>query len=206
MKKINKKIKYLFFILPMFLLVACQSIDNFFTSTRESIIGLPGTVMTYDENSQLVDKVVGSSVSIQSDNRFDVIDAKGSVSKESSVLNITVSGREMIHVGSTLIFAEEGLQNYFEDYSKYQDIKNGDGSVPFVNRIYNSFKNMTSGKSKLILIRSQSGAPLATFFGDRVSLHSKQGVPNTTNLLVDGKRLTIYRADYTIYDVGLLEG
>ena len=61
-----------------------------------------------------------------------------------------------------------------------------------------------SGKKKVILIRSQNGTPLAAYAGDRVSL-DKSDAPKTSELLIDGKRLVIYRCDYTIYDRELLE-
>lgn len=54
------------------------------------------------------------------------------------------------------------------------------------------------------MIRSQNGTPLAAYAGDRVSL-DKSDAPKTSELLIDGKRLVIYRCDYTIYDRELLE-
>lgn len=75
----------------------------------------------------------------------------------------------MLHVGSSLLAFESGLSNLFEEYSQKVDIKNFDRSVPFLNRLVNDLQNATVGKSKIVLIRSQSGQPLATFAGDDVS-------------------------------------
>jgi hypothetical protein len=202
----KKKVKLLVtFIMGLMLLAGCQSIGNFFKSTQEQFLGLNGTIRTFDENSQVIDKITGKSISIESDDRFDITDVNGNVSKESSVLDITVGGNQVIHVGSTLIFSENGLTDYMEKYADSVDIYSDNRSLPFVNRFFNEIKNNMSGESKLILVRSQTGTPLATYFGNRVSTFAPDGIPNTTYLLVDGKRLIIYRADFTIYDTDLLK-
>ncbi|MCI7676583.1 MAG: DUF5052 family protein [Streptococcus orisratti] len=202
----NKKYQILVVLsLSLLFLTGCQSIGNFFKTTQEQFLGLSGTLRTFDENSQVIDKISGKSISIESDDRFDITDENGDVSKESSVLDITVGGSQVIHVGSTLIFAENGLTDYMEKYSDKVDISTENRSLPFVNRFFNQIKNDISGESKLILIRSQTGTPLATYFGKRVSTSAPDGIPNTTYLLVDGKRLIIYRADFTIYDTDLLD-
>ncbi|MCM3273784.1 DUF5052 family protein [Paenibacillus elgii] len=56
----------------------------------------------------------------------------------------------------------------------------------------------------LILIRSQSGQPLATFVGNKVSYFATD-IDKSTAFLIDGKYLFIYRCDYTIYDLSLLK-
>ncbi|WP_367005733.1 DUF5052 family protein [Streptococcus sp. ZY19097] len=202
----NKKYQILVVLsLSLLFLTGCQSIGNFFKTTQEQFLGLSGTLRTFDENSQVIDKISGKSISIESDDRFDITDENGDVSKESSVLDITVGGSQVIHVGSTLIFAENGLTDYMEKYSDKVNISTENRSLPFVNRFFNQIKNDISGESKLILVRSQTGTPLATYFGKRVSTSAPDGIPNTTYLLVDGKRLIIYRADFTIYDTDLLD-
>ena len=110
----------------------------------------------------------------------------------------------MLHVGSSLILREKGLTDVFDEYSKKVDIENQDRSVPFLNSMLNDFKNLTTGKSKVILIRSQSGKPLATFIGDEVSYFATD-IDKSTGLIIDDQYLFIYRCDYTIYDLELLE-
>ncbi|MFC3929011.1 DUF5052 family protein [Streptococcus caprae] len=192
-------------VLSSLVLVGCQSITDFFKTTQEQYLGLSGTIRTFDENSQVIDKVEGSNISINSDNRFDITDDNGNVSKESSVLDISVGSSQVIHVGSTLIFQEKGLTDYMEKYGPTLEINTEDRSLPFVNRFFQQLQNDWTGEKKLILVRSQNGSPLATFFGNRVSTSAPDGIPNTTYLLIDGKRLIIYRADFTIYDTALLD-
>ncbi|MGQ7358950.1 DUF5052 family protein [Streptococcus suis] len=185
-------------------LSACQSISNWWKNTKEEWIGLEMTVRTYDENSQLIDEMSGKSLSISRNEEFDSVDAEGYSNADSSVLKVTLGNYEIDHVGSSLIAAEEGLEDLFAKYQTTVDMSNYDRAIPVVNRMVSSLKNDFTGKAKVVLIRSQNGTPLATYAGDKVSLYASDA-PKTSELLIDGKRLIIYRCDYTIYDRELLE-
>lgn len=186
--------------LSVVLLSGCQDIANMFKGFEESFKGLEMTIQTYDEESNVIDKITGKSVSIERDTEFDT----DNESKDSSVMKITVGSNEMHHVGSSMIIAETGLENVFEEYTKTVDIENLDRGVPFINTMVNDVKASFTGKEKVILIRSQNGTPLATYSGDKVSLY-KTGVPKSTGILIDDQYLFIYRADYTIYDIDMLQ-
>lgn len=181
-------------------LAGCQNIRMWFKGFQEEFVGLKMTIRTYDEQSQIIDQITGKSVSIERDSEFD----SDEDSADSSVLSITVGNHELHHVGSSMIVAEEGLEDIFSEYSQTIDLDNLDRSVPLVNRMVKDMQNSFTGRKKVILIRSQQGFPLATYAGDKVSLYSTD-VPKSTGILVDGKYLFIYRCDYTIYDTSLLE-
>lgn len=203
MKK--KKIQILFALaLALCLLAGCQSLQNWWKNTKEEWIGLEMTVRTFDENSQLIDEMSGTSLSIERNKEFDSVDEEGNSNADSSVLKVTIGRYEMDHVGSSLIAAEEGLEDLFAKYQETVSIEDESRTVPIVNRMVSKLKNDFTGKAKVILIRSQNGTPLATYAGDSVSLYASDA-PKTSELLIDGKRLVIYRCDYTIYDRELLE-
>lgn len=200
-----KRIIHLFILgAIMLVLSGC----NFFAwgvgNLKEQFKGREITIQTYDENSQLIDQIKGKSISIKADDEFALKDIDGKTVEKSSVLNITVSGKQMLHVGSSLIAYEDGLTNILNEYTKTVDFQSFDRSVPFVNRMINDMKNFTTGKDQVILIRSQSGQPLATFVGNDVSYFATD-IDKSTGLLIDGKYLFIYRCDYTIYDSALLQ-
>lgn len=185
-------------------LSGCSSLKNLFKDFQEDWKGLTMTLRTYDEESQVIDEISGKSMSITRNTEFDSTDSDGSSNSDSKVLDITIGDNEMTHVGSSLIAAEEGLTDYFDEYSKTVNIEDMDRSTPIINRLVNNFKNEWNPKARIVLIRSQNGTPLATYVGDEVSLSSTD-VPSSTQLLIDGKRLFIYRCDYTIYDLSMLE-
>ena len=184
-------------------LSGCNWLEYKIGSLKEQFVGRELTIQTYDENSQMIDRVQGKSVSIEADEEFSLKDANGETVEKSSVLNITVGGKQMLHVGSSLIAYEDGLLNIFEEYVQQVDLNSFDRSVPFINRMVNDLQNLTTGKEKIILIRSQSGQPLATFAGDDVSYFATD-MDKSTGIMIDGKYLFIYRCDYTIYDLALL--
>lgn len=174
-------------------LSGCNELDYMIGEISGEFTGKNMQIETYDENSQLIDSIHGESVGMREDSKIE------------GLLNIQVGGKTMLHMGSSLIAYEDGLNNVFNTYVKKVDITNYDKSVPMLNRLVSDMKNSFNGSALVILIRSQSGQPLATFAGNSVSYFSTD-VPKTTGLLVDGKKLVIYRCDYTIYNVGLLNG
>lgn len=184
------------------ILSGCSSVHMDVKQLESAFSGLSVTIRTFDEESQVIDKIKGESVMVERDETFDTSTSEGS-NKDSSVLKITIGNNELHHVGSSLIVAEDGLYDIFDEYAKTVDISNSDRGVPIINSIVNSFKNVTSGKEKTILIRSQNGTPLATYVGDNVSIFSVD-IPKTTAFLVDNKILLVYRCDYTVYDTELL--
>lgn len=201
----NQKIKLLtLIILSVVVLSGCNLFKSKLKAFEQAIKGMDVVVQTYDEDSYVIDRIEGKSVSIASDKKFELKDADGSVIDKSSVISMTVSGKEVLHVGSSLILREAGLEDLIETQIENVNLYNDDPSVPFINRFVNDFKNVTSGKSKLILVRSQTGKPLATFIGDNVS-HFATDIDKSTGLLIDGKYLFIYRSDYTIYDLALFD-
>lgn len=185
------------------MLTGCTFWDNEVGKMKEALKGREATIQTYDDESKIIDKINGKSISISQDKKFNITDSEGNTTKQSKVLDITVGGKEMIHVGSSLVLYEDGLNDIFNDYTKTVKIDNIDRSVPLINTMVNNIKNFTSGKSKIVLIRSQSGKPLASFAGNKVGCFAT-GVPSSTGIQIDGKYLFIYRCDYTIYDTDLL--
>ncbi|EOT29734.1 DUF5052 family protein [Enterococcus saccharolyticus] len=196
----KKKTLIISMVLSMMFLAGCQDIKMWFKGFEESFKGLEMVIQTYDEQSQLIDKITGKSVLIERDTTFDT----NAETADSSVIQITIGNKEMHHVGSSMIIAEKGLENVFDKYAETVDAQTIQRGVPVINSLVNDFKNSFSGKEKVVLIRSQNGTPLATYGGNNVSLY-KTDVPKSTGLLIDGQYLFVYRCDYTIYDRALLE-
>lgn len=185
------------------ILNGCALLKNEAGKMKESFKGREAIIQTYDEESNIIDRVEGKSISVSTEDKFSIKDKEGKTTSQSSVISLTVGGKSMVHVGSSLILYEKGLTDVFNEYAKKVDINSLDRSAPFVNRMVNDMKNITSGNSRIVLIRSQSGKPLATFAGNKVSYFAT-GIDKTTGILIDGKYLFIYRCDYTIYDSELL--
>ena len=63
---------------------------------------------------------------------------------------------------------------------------------------------MTLEKSRIVVIKSRLGQPIAAFSGDDVYWEVPEDLPQMTKLMVDGKALYIHRANYQIIDKKLL--
>lgn len=196
--KLRKKLGMIFGIGILSLtLSSCSNIANWELSMRSKIGALPLTVSTYDSNGQKIDQIKARSVNIHTDKKMSQKDDKGK--EDSSVIDVDYGHNRIIHVGSTLI-AYEGLKNYQDAFSKHTNINDQNHSVPILNTMYQNFKNDWSGDSKVVMIRSQLGMPVAVFAGKKVSIH-KSDMKKSTQFVIDGHRLFVYRADYTVYPV-----
>ncbi|HYF75542.1 MAG TPA: DUF5052 family protein [Symbiobacteriaceae bacterium] len=185
------------------LLSGCNLLEQSFSDIKSAFKGREAVIQTYDEESNIIDRVTGKSIDISPENKFAISDSEGKTVEKSAVINLTVGGKSMLHVGSSLIMREQGLVDVFDEYAKTVDITNHDRSVPFVNRMVNEMKNLTTGQRFLIMIRSQTGKPLATFVGNDVSYFSTK-IDKSTMFRIDNKALFVYRCDYTIIDLSLL--
>lgn len=125
----------------------------------------------------------------------------------SSVITITIDGKQMESCGSTVLFIEEGLEPDVEFDATNLSIEseaNGIGDMTIIAETVNKYKNYF-GKGTVVLIQSQLGDPICAFSGEDVYWEVSENLPKTTKLMVDGKALYIHRANFQIIDKELLE-
>lgn len=126
----------------------------------------------------------------------------------SSVVTITIDGSQIENCGSTVIFAEKGLEPDADfqqsDVENINSSAEGIGDNTIVANVVNKYKN-AFGKSTVVVIQSQLGNPICAYSGDKVYWEVCEDLPKTTKLMVDGKALYIHRANFQIIDKDLLE-
>jgi hypothetical protein len=186
------------------LLSGCALWGNAMGNIQQHLKGKEATIRTFATDGKMIDRIKGKSMSIGADGKFDLTDSNGATVQKSDVIVYTVGKAAATHVGSSLILAEDGLVDVFAEYQKTVDIENMDKSIPIVNRMISDLKNITTGKKKVILIKSQDGIPIATYMGEKVSYFATD-INKSTSFLIDGKLLFIYRSDYSSYDIELLQ-
>ena len=124
----------------------------------------------------------------------------------SSVITITIDGKQMESCGDTVIFAESGLTKDV-DFS-LQDIQSTAGnsisSLTSVAKVINKYKN-AFGKPQVVVIKSQLGVPICAYSGDDVYWDIPDDLPKMTKLMIDKKALYIHRANFQIIDKNLIE-
>lgn len=190
------------FVATALALTGCAAGSAWGDDVNRALNGVEATMTTYDQDGARIDQVTGTSFRVSRDEKFDSSASDGSSNKDSQVLLISVGSSHISHVGSSLILAEKGLTEV-TSATNTVDVTNSDAGRPWLNDLIEKNRNLWQGKAKTLLIRSQSGAPIAVFVGAQVEAFATD-VPKSTAFRVDGKYLFVYRCDYTIYDSDLL--
>ena len=123
----------------------------------------------------------------------------------SSVITITIDGKQLISCGDTCIFYDTRLAPEYEFYlDEIDSSSSGVWDATLISGKVNSVKN-AFGKPMVVVIKSQMGAPIYAFSGDKVYWEVQEDLPKFTKLMIDGKALYIHRANFQIIDKALLD-
>ncbi len=123
----------------------------------------------------------------------------------SSVITITIDGKQMISCGDTCIFYDKRLKPEYEFYLNSMDsTSSGIMDSTLISGMVNSVKN-EFGKPMVVVIKSQMGAPIYAFSGHKVYWEVQEDLPRFTKLMIDGMALYIHRANFQIIDKALLD-
>ena len=208
-----KKKKRIFAVLLSAILVVvltgCSKLGSIINEIHGSVIGNNYTVYTYDNYGNQTLKTSGKKISITG-NKIETVsydsDGRAVTGYDlSSVITITIDGKEIESCGDTCVFVQNGLKPEV-DFSLDEVNSNGGNGITdnaALARVLNRYKN-DFGKSRVVVIKSQLGQPIAAFSGDNVYWEIPDDLPKMTKLMVDGKALYIHRANYQIIDKDLL--
>ena len=211
MQKKNRRAFFLVSCLIMlsFAVSGCAKFGSGIHDLHGSIIGNTYTIDTFDNFGQRTLKVSGKRIDIDPNIVEEYsYDSEGGWSKTeslSSVVTITIDGKQLITCGDTCVFYEKGLE---PDYEFYLDnisstTTGGLSETTLIAGKVNEIKNIF-GKSMVVVIKSQTGAPIYAFSGNKVYWEIPEDLPKFTKLMIDGKALYIHRANFQIVDKSLL--
>ena len=184
-------------------LTGCAAIDSTVQDIKGSISGNTYECKFYSNEGENFMTVEGQKIDLGSNivkERTYTSDGWGYTETLSSVVTITIDGSQIENCGSTVIFAEKGLEPD-ADFQQ-QDINSsasGIGDNTMIANIVNKYKN-AFGKPTVVVIQSQLGDPICAYSGDKVYWEVCEDLPKTTKLMVDGKSLYIHRANFQIID------
>lgn len=208
------KKKILITVLTMlFAIISCTGCalwDNEVNELNGSITGNTYNAGFYTNQGKNFMNVSGQKIDLQSnvikEKTYNNENGWGYNQTLSSVVTVIIDGKTIESCGSTMIFAENGL-NPEVDFKSPEVIKStSDGSFGdnvFIASIVNKYKNYF-GKSRVVVIQSQLGDPICAYSGNEVYWEVCQDLPKTTKLMIDGKALYIHRANFQIIDKDLL--
>lgn len=188
-------------------LSGCAWLDSQISDLKGELIGNSFDISIYDNFGTNVLNISGDKVQVDN-NIVEVksVDSNGDWSttyEMSSVTTNTIDGNNMNQVGNTVIYAERGL-NKITDFELPTDIETSGGTFNLLDRNINDIKNLL-GTSKVVIISSQLGVPIAVYGGEKVYYEIPDDLPKMTKLNIDGKALYIHRANYIIIDTAMIE-
>lgn len=197
----------------LFAIISCTGCalwDNEVNELNGSITGNTYNAGFYTNQGENFMNVSGQKIDLQSnvikEKTYNSNNGWGYNQTLSSVVTVIIDGKTIESCGSTMIFAENGL-NPEVDFKSPEVIKStSDGSFGdnvFIASIVNKYKNYF-GKSRVVVIQSQLGDPICAYSGNEVYWGVCQDLPKTTKLMIDGKALYIHRANFQIIDKNLL--
>jgi len=184
-------------------ITACAAFQSVVENIQMNLLGDNFKILTYDDYGNNTLTAHGRNINIGLFKNYANETGEGF---ESEVLEITVEGKQLLHVGSTIIFAEQGidmLEDFDLDYLKDASAKGNATFVP-LDRTVNKYTNLI-GKKKTIIVKSQMGILIGVYQGNKVLVEVPTDLPKMTRLIVDGKSLYIHRADYEIFDTGMFK-
>ena len=171
-------------------LTGCAAIGALISRMKGELFGNDYIITQYDNFGNLVFTVHGDRVTMDCE-----LDENGEVS---SYIDITIDGKSWKHVGSTLVFAQEGV-DMITDFQIPEEMEGTDSSTGLmqIDRKINSYANLF-GKKLIVLVSSQNGTPIGLFQGDRCYIEIPGDLPKTTLVSIDGKLVYVHRANVDI--------
>ena len=190
-------------------LTGCAANDDYLNDVKGNLSGNSYTIYTYDNYGQKVMTTTGDKINIAGNKtKSKGYDSEGNETTSydvSSVITILIDGKEIESCGDTCIFEQKGLKPEV-DFTQENITSHSTGKISentYIAGIVNYYKNYF-GKSRVVVIKSQLGQPIAAYSGDEVFWKIPDDLPKMTKLMIDGKALYIHSANFQIIDKELL--
>lgn len=196
-------------VLSVSCLTGCEGLNSEVNDLNGSITGNTYNASFYTNEGEKFMDMTGQKIDLDSNIVEEETYSDGSwgyTKKLSSVVTVTIDGKEVENCGTTMIFAEKGLNPDVDFQSPEVINSKTDGSLGenvIIASVVNRFKNYF-GKARVVVIQSQLGDPICAYSGDSVYYEVCEDLPKTTKLMIDGKALYIHRANFQIIDKELL--
>ena len=211
----NKMIRIISLILIIVTLTmsmtGCALLKSRVNDLRGDLAGVSYRAEFYDNNGNLNMVATGKRISLEGNKvRETGYNSEGYTVTNytlSSVVTITIDGKQIVTCGDTVIFAEEGMKKEvdfgLEDIGEINSTSEDFEDYTSVARFVNNYKN-AFGKPVVVVIQSQLGVPICAYSGEEVYWEVCEDLPKTTKLMIDGKALYIHRANFKLVDKNLL--
>ena len=154
-------------------LAGCSMLSSKLNDITGKLVGNSYTITTYDNYGNRVMTTTGDKINVQGNAvETSSYDSDGNVItgyELSSVITITIDGKEIESCGDTCIFAQDALKADV-DFTQEDIESNASGKITdntAIAGVLNKYKNMF-GKARVVVIKSQLGQPIVAYSGEDV--------------------------------------
>ena len=210
MRKTERALTIAIILILMAGIAGCAQMQSGIHDLHGSIIGNEYNIDIFDNSGIRTLKSHGKKIDIDN----NIVEEKTyaadtdqwyTTKNLSSVITITIDGKQLISCGDTCIFYDKRLVPEYEFYlDNIDSSSSGIMDSTLISGVVNSIKN-EFGKPMVVIIKSQMGAPIYAFSGNRVYWEVQEDLPRFTKLMIDGMALYIHRANFQIIDKALLD-
>ena len=178
-------------------LFGCANLKSWFQSIKGELIGNRYTVWEYDNFGNKILTIHGNKIALEG--------GTDSLGENSSYIDITIDGYEWEHVGNTLVFAQNDAE-MITDFQIPENIEGKQSSTGLiaVDRVLNHYRNQI-GKELVVVVFSQTGAPICMFQGDECYTEVHADLQKTTKIFIDGNLVYVHRANVDIFPAKLFD-
>ena len=178
-------------------LFGCANLKSWFQSIKGELIGNRYTVWEYDNFGNKILTIHGNKIALEG--------GTDSLGENSSYIDITIDGYEWEHVGNTLVFTQK-YTKIMTDFQIPENIECKQSSTELiaVDRVLNHYRNQI-GKELVVVVFSQTGAPICMFQGDECYTEVPADLPKTTKIFIDGNLVYVHRANVDIFPAKLFD-
>ena len=190
-KKRNSFVGVICIGIVLTMLSGCSYIISSIKTLKGELLGNSYNIWEYDNYGNRILSLTGDKVALE-----------GGVDENcelTSYMDITIDGYEWEHVGGTLVFAQKNV-DMITDFQVPSNMKNPDGSTGLiaVDRVINNYRNKF-GKKSVVVVYSQTGAPICMFQGNDCYTEIPSDLPKTTKIYIDGGLVYVHRANIDIF-------
>ena len=187
MRNLKRTFTVVLFLMLITCLAGCARLRSGIHDLHGSIIGNEYYIDVFDNTGIRTLRSHGKRIDI--DNNIVEEKTYSSVSDEwystktlSSVITITIDGKQLISCGDTCIFYDKRLVPEYEFYlDNIDSSSSGIMDSTLISGVVNSIKN-EFGKPMVVIIKSQMGAPIYAFSGNRVYWEVQEDLPGTESI------------------------
>ena len=183
-------------------------LESQMNALKGSLVGESYNITSYDNYGAKTIEISGEKVDISGNyvknEGKDDDGNKYTTDSLTSVLTITIDGKQFESCGDTLIFAQKDLEPEVDfSLDDINSTSSGISNLTSISKVVNKYKNYF-GKPQVVVIESQMGIPICAYSGKKVYWEIPNDLPKMTKLMIDGKALYIHRANYKIVDKSLI--